>query len=105
MSSSANSTGFRIPTAVRQIAFHQLLAAARKTYLIDALGTALGQLDPATVKAEMLMYAPADALRLLAATAVRDEHVFPVPSVLRHSPTLLGYSAHRRKASTRPPPA
>lgn len=91
MSSSANSTGLRIPTSARQIAFHQLLVAAWKTYLIDALHETLGHVDPAAVKAELTIHVSADVLRLLAATGVRDEHVFPVPSVLRHSPTLVGY--------------
>jgi len=91
MSSSANSTGLRIPTSARQIAFHQLLVAAWKTYLIDALHETLGHVDPAAVKLELTIHVPADVLMLLAATGMRDEHVFPVPSVLRHSPTLVGY--------------
>jgi len=91
MLSSASSAGLRVPTSVRQVAFHKLLVAARKTYLIDALSEALGHVDPATVKAEITFHVPADALMILAATGVRDEHVFPVPSVLRHSPALVGY--------------
>jgi hypothetical protein len=75
----------------RQVVFHQLLVAARKTCLIDALSEALGELDPKVLKNEISNYVPADAQKLLASAGIRDEHVFPVPAVLEHKPTLAGY--------------
>ena len=75
----------------RQLAFHQLLVAARTTWLVDALNEALASVDPRIVKAQTLEYAPTDALKLLAAANVRDEQVFPTPIVLETKPTLVGY--------------
>jgi len=51
----------------------------------------MATIDPATVKAQMLKYAPKDALKIVAAATVRDEHVFPTPAVLEQKPTLVGY--------------
>lgn len=79
------------PDASRQAAFHQLLVAARKTWLLDALGETLSRIDPAVVKIQITTYVPSDAQRILARSGVRDEHVFPVPVVLEASPTLVGY--------------
>jgi hypothetical protein len=79
------------PSPSRQVAFHQLLVAARKTCLMDALGEALGELDPKLVKKQISDYVPADAQKILASAGIRDEHVFPVPAVLEHKPTLIGY--------------
>jgi hypothetical protein len=78
-------------SASRQVIFHQMLVAARKTVLLDALSEALGQIDPAVAKKEVLKYVPADAQKILAASGIRDEHVFPLPSVLARTPTLIGY--------------
>jgi len=75
----------------RQIVFHQMLVAARKSTLMDALSEALGQLDPNTTKKQILAYVPADAQKILAAAGIRDEHIFPVPAVLEQKPTLVGY--------------
>lgn len=78
-------------SAARQIAFHQLLAGARKTWLIDALSEALGRVDPNTLKGQLSTYVPVDVQQLLAAAGVRDEHVFPTPIVLETQPALVGY--------------
>lgn len=45
----------------RQVAFHQLLVAARKTLLMDALSGVLGELDPTLLKKQISDYVPADA--------------------------------------------
>lgn len=79
------------PSASRQVGFHQLLVAARKKYLVDALGEALGAIDPADVKREIARYVPPDVQKLLAASGVRDEYVFPVPAVIKGKPALVGY--------------
>ncbi len=68
-----------------------MLVAARNTVLTDALSDALGNIDPDTIKKQLSKHAPADARKILAAAGIRDEHVFPVPAVLSHTPTLVGY--------------
>lgn len=86
-----SSKSIKPPSAARQVRFHQLLVAARKTWLSDALGEALSQIEPADVKKQLLRFVPSDAQRILAAAGIRDEHVFPVPIVLETKPTLVGY--------------
>ncbi|MGD0619106.1 MAG: XcyI family restriction endonuclease [Bryobacteraceae bacterium] len=78
-------------TPSRQVIFHQMLVAARKSVLMDALSEALGELDPTATKNQILDYVPADAQKILAAAGIRDEHVFPVPVVLEKKPALVGY--------------
>lgn len=75
----------------RQVVFHQMLLAARKSVLMDGLSEILGQLDPNVAKTQILAYVPADAQKILASAGIRDEHVFPVPAVLEKKPTLIGY--------------
>jgi hypothetical protein len=72
----------KVPSPGRQIAFHQLLVAARKNWLVDALKEALGVADPNIVKEQISKFVPADVQKILAANGVRDELVFPVPAVL-----------------------
>ena len=81
----------KAPSAARQLAFHQLLVAARKSWLMDALTEALSTADPNTVKKQLSTLVPPEAQRILAAGGIRDEHVFPVPIVLETKPTLIGY--------------
>jgi len=75
----------------RQVIFHQMLVAARKSTLMDALSDALGEADPKVLKKQISHYVPGDAQRVLAASGIRDEHVFPVPVLLELKPTLVGY--------------
>lgn len=75
----------------RQIAFHQLLVSARKTWLMDALLEAMSRTEPRHIKNQLLEYVPPDAQRILATTGIRDELVFPVPILLETAPTLVGY--------------
>jgi hypothetical protein len=79
------------PTSTRQIAFYQLLVAARKMWFLEALSETLGQLEPATVKAQIGEYVPVEAQKALAVAGLRDEHVFPLPIVLEAKPSLVGY--------------
>ena len=79
------------PAASRQVTFHQLLVAARKTLLMDALSAALGRVNPTKLKAELATYIPRDTQRILAAAGIRDEHVFPTPIILETGPMLVGY--------------
>ena len=81
----------KAPSPSRQLAFHQLLVGARKTWLTDALQEALKETTSETVKRELAELLPADVQQILAQAGVRDEYVFPAPSVLAKAPTLLGY--------------
>lgn len=65
--------------------------AARKKYLVDALSDALSAIDQAEIKRQIARYVPADVQKLLAASGMRDEYVFPVPSVIEAKPALVGY--------------
>ncbi len=87
-SSSRKPTAF---SASRQVAFHQLLVAARKTVLGDALRVAVSTVDPQQLSKQIATYAPRDVRKILAAAGVRDEYVFPTPLVLEAQPTLVGY--------------
>jgi hypothetical protein len=78
-------------SAARQVRFHQLLVSARKTWLRNALAEALESVDPNQLKAEVTEYVPVDVQRILAVSGIRDEHVFPVPCVIKSMPTLVGY--------------
>jgi hypothetical protein len=80
-----------VPDASRQVRFHQLLVAARKTLLIDALSDSLGRIDPVRLKEQLLDYVPSESQQILAKSGVRDEHVFPTPVILETAPTLVGY--------------
>jgi hypothetical protein len=75
----------------RQVVFHQMLVAARKSMLMDALSEALSEIEPSVVKKQILEYVPTGVQKILAAAGIRDEHVFPVPAVLEKKPTLIGY--------------
>ncbi len=79
------------PASTRQVAFYQLLVAARKMWFLDALSEALGTVDPAVVKAQIGEFVPNKAQKALAAAGLRDEHVFPLPIVLETKPSLVGY--------------
>jgi hypothetical protein len=81
----------KVPYPDKQIAFHQLLAAARKTVLRGSLSEALGKARPDMVRRELDRHAPAAARRVLAKAGIRDEYVFATPEVLRLRPTTLGY--------------
>jgi hypothetical protein len=79
------------PSASRQISFHQLLVAARKTWLKDALARSLRRVDPDVLRQQLAELAPPDARQTLAAAGIRDEYVFPAPVVLEAEPALVGY--------------
>jgi hypothetical protein len=78
-------------SASRQLRFHQLLVAARKTVLGDALSDALTAIDPNVLRSQLATYVPEDVQQILAAAGIRDEYVFPTTIVLEQKPTLLGY--------------
>ena len=78
-------------SAARQITFHQHLVSARQAWLRDALAVVLADADLDTLRAEIGEYVPKDVQKILAAAGVRDEHVFPLPSLLETRPSLVGY--------------
>ena len=79
------------PGPLRQIGFYQLLVAARKQWLIDALADALRNLDQNQIKIQLARYVPGDVQQILAGANIRDEYVFPVPLILEAKPSLIGY--------------
>ncbi len=79
------------PGPGRQVAFYQLLVVARKQWFVGDLREALKSLDQVVAKNEILKYVPDDAQRLLARAGLRDEYIFPIPSVLEVKPSLVGY--------------
>lgn len=94
MSDAATQGGHRAlkpPSPSRQVRFHQLLVAARKQWFIDALSEALGAVDQVAIKNEVIDYVPADAQKILASSGIRDEHIFPLPTVIEAKPSLVGY--------------
>lgn len=81
----------RLPPPSRQLVFHELLVGSRKTVLKDALREAVAGIDPDLLQAELSEFAPRVARAVLAKAGIRDEEVFPTPSLLREKPTLVGY--------------
>lgn len=79
------------PPVTRQLGFHERLVAARTRWLAPALQRALAGVDQVQVGRELSTYAPSQARQILATAKIRDEYVFPTPSVLRAEPMLLGY--------------
>jgi hypothetical protein len=91
MARSQVRPSIKCPATSRQVAFHQLLVSARRTWLAAALTEALADAEPALLKAQILECGPSAALKILAAAGIRDEMVFPTPLILERKPTLLGY--------------
>lgn len=79
------------PYPSKQLAIHQLLVAARRTVLHEALAAALGRADPDVVGRQIQELSPPAARQRLAQAGIRNEHVFATPEVLSKRPTVLGY--------------
>lgn len=58
---------------------------------MDALSEALATIDQVRIKDEITEYVPPDVQKVLAASGLRDEYVFPVPAVIEAKPSLVGY--------------
>ncbi len=82
---------FTLPLPARQVYIHNFLVHARTTVLSTALRSAVSQIAPPHLAAEMNQHAPAAARQVLQGLGVRDDQVFAVPSVLRQDPRTLGY--------------
>ncbi len=81
----------RSPVPELQIGFCRRLADLRELFLLDALLSTVGKCDIAIVDDELEKSAPKAGLAKLASWGLRGELVFPVPSILRQNPRLLGY--------------
>ena len=84
-------TIIQLPSPDLQIGFAVLLAQADSVFLQKALMTTVAGLPLAQIDAELHALVPGGALAKLAAAGLRGELVFPVPTVLRANPSLLGY--------------
>lgn len=82
---------FDFPPPARQVYVHEVLAGARPTVLHAAVRAAAADIDPRVLRDELARHVPSAGLQALQGTGVRDELVFAVPPILRHTPTTLGY--------------
>src|SRR5438045_2950819 len=80
-----------LPSSSLQVSIATALEAFRRLYLQQALAQTISGIRIAKLNAELEEFAPADDLQRLAALGLRGEFVFPVPSLLRANPRLLGY--------------
>jgi hypothetical protein len=55
------------------------------------LRSTVAELPQVALKRELAEFVPPEAQKALALAGIRDEEVFPVPSILRRKPTLVGY--------------
>ncbi len=74
-----------------QASFYYRLNAIRQTYLHAALRDAVEQVELDALNAELREFVSSKSLKRVAKFGLRGELVFPVPSLLRSSPFLLGY--------------
>lgn len=82
---------FKIPEPDLQIEFYHRLEHIRKTYLLEALLSAVSGLEIPRVDEELRELVSNLSLQKMAGWGLRGEIVFPVPYVLLNNPTLLGY--------------
>ncbi|BEV16832.1 XcyI family restriction endonuclease [Herbaspirillum sp. DW155] len=82
---------FNLPDPTLQISFAASLAEIRSLHLQDALLATVRELEIPAIDLELGDFVPAHCLSLLAGHGLRGEVLFPVPSILRASPNLLGY--------------
>ena len=74
-----------------QIKFHYKLREIKEKYLSDALKKTIGDLHISEIDGELNRYASTSSLKKLAGYGLRGEVWFPVPSIIRHNPYLIGY--------------
>lgn len=73
------------------IDLYEALVAARRLQLQPALGKAVSEVGVTIIDGELRELVPNEALNHVAKLGLRGERVFPVPSILEHSPPLIGY--------------
>lgn len=82
---------FKAIPADAAIDLYSGLVNARRLKLQPALSAAVQAVGVAIIDRELQRLVPPKALTHLASLGVRGERVFPVPSIIRHSPPLIGY--------------
>ena len=80
-----------IPEPELQASFASDLSVIRALYLQDALREAIIELAVPAIDKELAELVPTHSLTALASHGLRGEMMFPVPSILRTNPRLLGY--------------
>jgi hypothetical protein len=78
-------------SAILAIELYEALIDARRLYLQPAISEAIKKVGVITIDKELHRLVPTQALNHLAQLGLRGELVFPVPSIIKHSPSLLGY--------------
>lgn len=73
------------------IGLFQALLTARGLQLQPALDQTVQIVGVLTIDEELHRLVPAESLTYLASLHLRGERVFPVPSIIRHTPQLIGY--------------
>jgi len=91
MTKGQSEPPFPILSADLQIAFYFRLNSIRQQYLAEALRDTVEHVEIRRLDSELRKFAPAAGLKKLAAHGLRGELVFPVPVLLKASPSLLGY--------------
>jgi hypothetical protein len=64
---------------------------ARRLQLQPALGRAVSDVGVTTIDKELRELVTSEALNHVASLGLRGERAFPVPSILEHAPSLIGY--------------
>ena len=80
-----------VPTPEVQIEFSASLREVRQVMLQGALSATMRVLNISEIDRELAEFVSGHSLAMLAGFGLRGELVFPVPSVLKASPRLLGY--------------
>lgn len=73
------------------ISLFQALLTARGFQLQPALDQAVQAVGVMAIDPELHRLVPASSLNYLASLRLRGERVFPIPSLIRHAPQLIGY--------------
>lgn len=79
------------PDPLLQLGFATLLDSARDRLLLGALRKTVATLPTPDLDTELAQYASTSSLAALSGYGLRGETVFPVPLVLRKTPSLIGY--------------
>ncbi len=82
---------FQPIAADKAVNLYEALISVRRLQLHPALGRTVSEVGVAAIDAELAELVPKPSLNHVASQGLRGERVFPVPSVVRHAPPLIGY--------------
>ena len=82
---------FSVVEPDKQISFSHKLAEVRDNMLREALREAVDKVGIRKIDEELYKYAGEEKVEFVAKVGLRGERIYPVPSILRQKPTLLGY--------------